>query len=422
MRLLTRLCRALVAALLLNIILLSAAQVTFAQAQPGELIISEVRWRGPRGILDEFVEVYNASGRAINVATADGSPGYALVASDGVARCVIPNGTVIPNRGHFLCVNNTPDVGYSLASYPAGHGTTATGDAFFVLDLPEPDPDGAGPSPPYQAGVALFRTTLPLNFTLANRLDAVGSRGEPNPLYREGAGLPNLIGRSINYSWYRNLSSGRPQDTGDNAADFVFVSPDGEDAGAGRQLGAPGPENLSSPRMTELADTPVELFSPCMDRSLAPNRERYTDPYVDTLTPTTTYDSGTLTVRRRLINNTGGPITRLRFRVITLTTFPTTTTADLRLLTSPDAVVGDPCTAGFNVVRGLKLEQAAITQPNGGALNSTVSVDAVTLADPLPATDDPATPERENVVDVQFVLGVVAGGTFRFFIVIEALP
>jgi hypothetical protein len=30
-----------------------------------------------------------------------------------VARCVIPNGTVIPNRGHYLCVNS---VGYSLAS------------------------------------------------------------------------------------------------------------------------------------------------------------------------------------------------------------------------------------------------------------------------------------------------------------------
>ena len=53
-------------------------------------------------------------------------PLYGVAASDGTTRCSVPNGTVIPNRGHYLCVNS---VGYSLASYPAGNGTTATGDA-----------------------------------------------------------------------------------------------------------------------------------------------------------------------------------------------------------------------------------------------------------------------------------------------------
>ena len=36
--------------------------------------------------------------------------GYGPVASDGVLRCTIPNGTVIPPLGYFLCVNS---VGYS---------------------------------------------------------------------------------------------------------------------------------------------------------------------------------------------------------------------------------------------------------------------------------------------------------------------
>lgn len=423
MRSLAPLFRALAAALLLNVALLSVAQTAWAQAQPGGLVISEIRWRGPRGILDEFVEIYNASGAAHTVAAADGSAGYAVVASDGIVRCVVPNGTVIPHRGHFLCVNATPEFGYSLGSQPAGNGTTATGDASFLLDLTEPDPDGSGPRLAYQSGVALFRTVLPINFTLANRLDAVGSRGEPNALYREGAGLPDLLPRSINYSWYRDLGSGRPKDTGDNAADFFFVSPDGTDAGAGARLGAPGPENLSSPRGNDIAEVPDALIAPCLDRSLSPNRLRFSDPYLDTLTPTTTWENGTLAVRRRFFNNTGRPVTRLRFRVIIFTTFPSTTLADLRLVSSPDEEIHNPCTGATQLVKGLKLEQGtAILQPNGGGHNSTVSAETVTLANPLPAVDDPATPEPENAIDVQFLLAVVQTGTFRFFVVIETLP
>lgn len=423
MRCLTQVWRALAAALLLNVIL-SATQTTFARTDPGQLIISEIRWRGPRGTLDEFVELYNASGASITVSATDGSGGYAVVASDGVIRCVIPNGTVIPNRGHFLCANATPAFGYSLDSYPAATGTGATADASFVLDIPEPDPDGSGPLPAYQAGVALFRTTLPINFTLANRLDAVGSQGEPNALFREGAGLPALIQRSINYSWYRDLSAtGWPQDTNENAADFRFVSPDGADSGAGRRLGAPGPENLSSPRWKGAGEMPLPLFAPCLDRSLPPNRFFFQEPYFDALTPTTTYDLGTLAVRRRVINGTGQPLTRLRFRVINITTFPTTTTADLRLLSAPDEFVDDPCTGESRLVRGMTLEQGtAVVQPNGGGFDSTVAAESVTPSNPLPAFDDPATPQQENALDIQFLLGVKAGGTFRFFIVTETLP
>ena len=84
-----------------------------------------------------------------------GGAGYAIAASDGTARCVVPNGTVIPNRGHYLCVNS---VGYSLASYPAGNGTTATGDATYTTDIPD------------NAGIAIFNTSVAANFTLANRL------------------------------------------------------------------------------------------------------------------------------------------------------------------------------------------------------------------------------------------------------------
>ncbi len=128
-----------------------------------QVIISEFRLRGPSGANDEFIEIYNNSGADHTVA--GGGTGYAVVASDGTARCVIPNGTVIPNRGHDLCVNS---VAYSLASYPAGNGTTATGDATYTTDIPD------------NAGIAVFNTSIAANFTLAKslRCGGIDQRGE----------------------------------------------------------------------------------------------------------------------------------------------------------------------------------------------------------------------------------------------------
>src|SRR5215212_3311950 len=161
--------------------LVVAMVLGFAQVASAQLIISEFRVRGPNGVNDEFIEIYNNSGADHTVA--GGGTGYGVAASNGVARCVIPNGTVIPNRGHYLCVNS---VGYSLASYPAGNGTTATGDATYTTDIPD------------NAGIAIFNTSVAANFTLANRLDAVGSTSEANTLYKEGTGYPALVAFSIN--------------------------------------------------------------------------------------------------------------------------------------------------------------------------------------------------------------------------------
>ncbi len=117
--------RILLAVLTLGFVCLSAP-TALAQAAP-PLIISEFRLRGLSGSFDEFIEIYNNSDSAVTVNATDLTAGFALAASDGVARFIIPNGTVIPARGHYLGVNS---VSYSLASYPAGNGTTANGDAF----------------------------------------------------------------------------------------------------------------------------------------------------------------------------------------------------------------------------------------------------------------------------------------------------
>ena len=379
-----------------------------AQVAAGQLIISEFRVRGPNGANDEFIEIYNNSGADHTVA--GGGTGYGVAASNGVARCVIPNGTVIPNRGHYLCVNS---VGYSLASYPAGNGTTATGDATYTTDIPD------------NAGIAIFNTSVAVDFTLANRMDAVGSTSEANTLYKEGTGYPALTPFSIDYSFYRDncgksgsittfgaCTIDTPKDTNNNAADFIFVDTNGTSAGAGQRLGAPGPENLSSP-IQRNASFAVTLLDPCVAPASPPNRVRDF-----TSDPANNSTFGTLDIRRTVTNNTGGNVTRLRWRVIDLTTFPAPSgIADLRPRTSTAVVVTvdrAPCGSGTSnvTVQGTTLEQPP-SQPNGGGFNSSMSSGTVTLATPL---------ANGASLDLRFLLGIQQTGSFKFFINVEALP
>jgi hypothetical protein len=244
------------------------------------------------------------------------------------------------------------------------------------------------------------------------------------------------------------MRTGNPQDTNNNANDFELVSVNGAlyplAAGGTQQstLGAPGPENITSP-IQRNALIPAFLLDASVPATSAPNRVR---DLADT-GPNKT--NGTLQFRRRFTNNTGAPITRLRFRVVDITTFPApgVATADLRVLTSVDttAVVNDattcgaeslpaPCTA---TVRGTTLEEPP-AQANGGGLNSSVIVSNVTTAPinsmrgrsatvKLPRKGD-ATIELDAPlnngasINVRFVLGVMQSGAFRFFVNVEALP
>ena len=387
-------------------LLLSALLVSSASAQ---LVISEFRLRGPNGANDEFIELYNNSGADHTVA--GGGTGYAVAASNGVARCVVPNGTVIPNRGHYLCVNS---VGYSLASYPAGNGTTATGDATYTTDIPDND------------GIAIFNTSVAANFNLANRLDAVGSTSEANVLYKEGTGFPAISIFSIDYSFYRDNcgkngsittfgpcpSGGFVVDTNNNAADFVFVDTNGTSAGAGQRLGAPGPENLSSPIYDGAAIAHAAL-DPCAAGTVEPN-VRYdglSDPPNDST-------FGTLDFRRTFTNNTGSAITRMRFRIVDQTTFPAPTgIADMRSRTSSSATVTvdrAPCGSGTSdiTVEGTTMETPP-SQPNGGAFNTTMSAGIITLGTPL---------VNGASIDLRFLFGLQQHGQYKVGMIVETLP
>jgi hypothetical protein len=301
-------------------------------------------------------------------------------------------------------------VGYGLATYPAGNGTTATGDATYTTDIPD------------NAGIAIFNTSVAANFVLANRLDAVGSTSEANTLYKEGTGYPALTPFSINYSFYRDNcgKSGSittfgacpistPKDTNNNAADFIFVDTNGTSAGAGQRLGAPGPENLSSP-IQRNASFGIGVLDVCVAAASPPNRVRDF-----TSDPANNSTFGTLDIRRTITNNTGGNVTRLRFRVIDLTTFPAPSgIADLRPRSSTAVVV----TGTSNVtVQGTTLEiatpQPPFGQPNGGGFNSSMSAGTVTLATPL---------ANGATIDLRFLLGIQQTGSFKFYFNIEALP
>jgi hypothetical protein len=411
--------------------------VTVTPAGPvaTSLIISEFRLRGSSGAEDEFVELFNPNADPVVVSTSDASAGWALVASDGTARFVVPNGTVIPPRGHYLGANSDA---YSLSGY-------ATADATFTTDIPD------------NSGLALFNTATVANFVLANRLDAVGFTSSPT-LFREGTGLPTLTPFSINHSFVRDNcgkggsittlgpcpSGGNLVDTGNNATDFYFVDTNGTSAGAGQRLGAPGPENLASP-IQRNAQIPASLIFPCVAASVAPNRVRDF-----TSDPPNNSTFGTLMIRRTFTNNTGSSITRLRFRVVDLTTFPAPSgIADLRPRTSAASLgVANPCGGGPVNIEGTVLDEPP-SQPNGGGFNSSMSVSSVDMAasgsgsgaNPrsggkgrrgsitvvVPRTgegsfdlDAPLT--NGSSINVQFLLGIQQTGTFKFFINVEALP
>jgi hypothetical protein len=194
-----------------------------------------------------------------------------------------------------------------------------------------------------------------------------------------------------------------PKDTGDNVADFMMLNTTGGATGMGAILGAPGPENLSSPinRNSQFATL---LLDSSTSSSSPPNRTR-------DYTPVANGVFGTMEIRRTFTNNTGQPVTRLRFRLVDVTTLvtpPVAGQADLRALSSTDTVV--MVSAVPVNVRGTTLEQPP-AQSLGGGWNSSMNVGFINLGAPLAPGAS---------VSVRFQLGVMGTGSFRFLVDIEA--
>jgi beta-lactamase superfamily II metal-dependent hydrolase len=171
----------------------------FGPSVGSTVLISELRFRGAGGAggvgaaSDEFVEIYNNSGSAIDIS------GYRLLASNNAGvnstRATVPALTNVPPHGHYLFVNTAAQPGLvALANQTYGTGITDDGGVAIAL------PDG---------------TTL---------LDQVGlSAGSA---FKEGASLTPLTA-SMNQSYERKAggAAGSSVDTNDNAVDFQLISP-----------------------------------------------------------------------------------------------------------------------------------------------------------------------------------------------------
>ncbi len=354
---------------------------------------------------DDYVELLNTSNTEIAVQSSDGSAGWALVKRG--ATCVdppvvvatIPNGTVIPARGHYLLAGSE----YSLSGY-AGESccSTAIPDQSFSIDIND------------NRSVGLFNTSNPANFNAGTRLDAVGidaGSGGTCDLLSEGTKMLAPRGSTEEWAFVRWERTGVAQDTGNNAADFATVStrpnqPVGDNPTP--ILGAPGPQNTRSPvSYNDLMGG--ALIAPTRTSSQAPNRQRVYN--VEACSP-----QGYMLIRRTITNNSASAVTRLRFRVVDITTLNSPgyveggSQAALTVRNSPNETLFVP-DRGTVQVRGLSREEP----PNQtcGGLNTSLSEDQTTPISPLAPGAS---------IDVVFRVGVVQTGTFRFFVNVEALP
>jgi hypothetical protein len=196
----------------------------------------------------------------------------------------------------------------------------------------------------------------------------------------------------------------------------VLISTTGAAGATAAVLGAPGPENTQSP-VQRNAVIKASLIDNCngIGFPVSGCQNIVRDGSAGVSNPTNA-QHGTLSFRRRFTNTSTENVFRLRFRVVNITTLnspgyaPNNGQADLRLLSSTDTTVtpSNPFTPGDVAVRGTTLEQPP-TQPLGGGLNSTVTID---LAEPLASGES---------MTVQLLVGVQQNGSYRFFVNVEAL-
>jgi hypothetical protein len=369
------------------------ATVKIAVTNPPGIVFSEFRFSGPVNKDDEFVELYNNSDSDIVVSTTDGSTGWSVVLHGGYQlltnhspqRVFLPNGTFIPARGHYIGTMFYNSAGLAPLDYSQTHWGYFDGQ-----DIP------------VDAGMTLFRTANPENFTAAFRQDSVGFSTVANPLFREGAGLPPLGGEALEeYSFVRRMVGFNAQDTDDNAADFVLVSPLAVPVGSNLVLthfGAPAPENVATPIRGTLPHMPPQTpFTIEPFDSTAPIRAGANEVRT----------GGTLTIRRKITNTGTQPISVLSLRITDLATVDPATIglapeeALLLALGSTTEVLATP--TGDVIVTGTSVasNNPAPLQPLGGGVNSAISLQAT----PLPPG---------GTVNIQIRFLVLKEGEYRF--------
>ncbi|MEK6283035.1 MAG: PKD domain-containing protein [Acidobacteriota bacterium] len=415
------------------------------------LVISRFRENGPGGMDDEFVEIFNPSSSTHIVASVNGS-GYGVFASAGNGTtsndlslaCRIPDGTVIPARGYFLCAGASYSLG-NLGRNGGVAGATAVGDAAILVDIPNDAglalfnvstpptsnslvfdkvgfmPYGASaPAPEYPSGAPFFCEGTCLQ--PVGDASLLGACTNPSGLFPVVAAGPACYGQSGQYEFLRrqtafDSSAGTlHRDTDNNADDFIFVSPStvtnaGQAItgilGVNPVLGAAGPQGSAAPPdspLTSLTQMPFDVGS-----QLGPRNAERNYGHDPTIANSANDPHGTFLLRFRFTNNSGSTITGLRFRldnVSTLCGAQTTIvgTGDARNLSSSSDCGGGNFTA---ILKLLNSTPEVVVDSGGTAwiVNGTVMEDlSMPSLSPAPPGTGPLSPFGGGV-DNSIIIG-----------------
>lgn len=182
------------ALVVLALVLLAAASPPPAYASASGIVVSELRFRGPAGASDEFVELVNAGGAPVDVS---GWRLQACSASTGTAvtRATVPAGTELAPGRHLLVAHATGYTGTVTADLTYGTGIADGGGVRLVTA------DGA-------------------------HVDGAASVAAPTSECREGSGL--ALPTDDSEASLERL--GGSQDTDDNANDFAGAVSDPQNA------------------------------------------------------------------------------------------------------------------------------------------------------------------------------------------------
>ncbi len=328
-------------------------------AYTGQAIITEFRTSGPGGGDDSYVEIYNA-GPTMPLA------GLTLESTSGTTITLPATAPRLNQYRSYLFVGSD----FSLGGVAA--------------------PDVRRPT----LGTGGYR--LVAADTGATVIDEAG----PSSGFHLGTGLPAIAG-SPNDQWayVRIETSGRPNDTRSNRADYALVSSTGAVVGGVQSMrGSASPTGLGDSWQRN-GETQSFLLDGTKAVDVSPNRE-----YV-------VGRPGTLVIRRTITNTGNRTITEAKAR--------TTAMSEANGLSRPGgnpATIAriravNPATAtsratvagrGSVTVQNLSVD-APITDAAGGGLNSTFAI-------PLPS--DGLAPGQS--VDVSFTFEVDVRGTFWF--------
>lgn len=229
-----------------------AAPATLQTALPAHIVISEFRLRGPSGGNDEFIELFNPTGAAVDIG------GWKIARSNNAGttatQIIVSANTVLQPGQHFLAVNTNASGPYSGAA--SGDQTYGTGIA-----------DDGGLALIDASGVIVDQVGL-----------SIGSA------YKEGTTLTPLT-TNVDRGYTRAL--GGCSDSDDNAADFTLSAPSEPQNVASAFTPCDAPPT-PSPTETETA-TPTDTPAPTHTETATPTETPMpTATATDTPTPSPT--------------------------------------------------------------------------------------------------------------------------------------